>query len=126
VSCLVAIAAAGLLVVAGGSGLAVWVGTALFGLGVAPQYATMLTYAEAHLPITGAATAWFVGASSVGGLLLPWVIGQLIDARGPAAMPVAVLLAAVATFAWYLLVERLLHHRRTAAPVLPAAPPGPG
>lgn len=123
-ACSLAVAAAVVLVLAGGQGVAVWLGTVLFGLGVAPQYATMLTYAEAHLPITGAATAWFVGASSIGGLLLPWLIGQMIDAQGAAAMPAAVLGATIATLAWYLLVERLLHERRATSP--PAGVTGAG
>ncbi len=107
------VAAAALLVVVGGGSL-VWLGTALLGLGVAPQFATMMAFAERHLAITGAATSWFIGAAAVGSFGLPWLIGQLFDRTGPSAMPMVVLCGAVATLAWFLFVARLLTHRNPA------------
>jgi FHS family Na+ dependent glucose MFS transporter 1 len=105
-----AVAAAALLVAAGGGPL-VWLGTALLGLGVAPQFASMIAFAERHLAITGSATSWFIGAAAVGSFCLPWLIGQLFDRTGPSAMPVVVLCSAVATLVWFLFVARLLTQR---------------
>jgi hypothetical protein len=60
-ACTLTVAAAALLVAAGGGQL-VWVGTALLGIGLAPQFATMIAFAERHVAITGTATSWFIGA----------------------------------------------------------------
>lgn len=113
-SCVLAVVASGLLVVADGAAAAVWVGTVLFGFGTAPQFATMITFAERHFPLTGSATSWFMGAAGLGGLALPWIIGQLLDRSGAAAMPRAVLVAAVLTLAWLGLVRMVLTRRAAA------------
>lgn len=114
-SCVLAVGAAGLLVVADGAAAAVWLGTVLFGFGTAPQFATMIAFAERHFPLTGSATSWFMGAAGLGGLALPWLIGQLLDRRGAVAMPRAVLVAAVLTVAWLGLVRVVLTRRVAAA-----------
>jgi fucose permease len=82
---------------------------------VAPQFATMIAFAERHMAITGAATSWFIGAAAVGGFGLPWMIGQLFDRTGASAMPVVVFAGAIATLIWFLVVARLLTHRAPAS-----------
>ena len=104
----------GLLVVVGGGEL-VWVGTALLGIGLAPQFATMIAFAERHVAITGAATSWFIGAVAIGGFAPPWLIGQLFDRTGSSALPAAVLCSATATLGWSIVVARLFA-RRSAVP----------
>lgn len=119
------VAAAALLVVAGGAPVPVWIGTALFGLAVSPQFATMIAFAERHMPITGAATSWFIGSAAVGGLVLPWLIGQLFAGVGAQAMPVVELIVGVLVLAWLAVLRRLLGARPTpAGPVVVAAAPG--
>jgi fucose permease len=113
-SCVLAAVAALLLVVADGAPIPVWIGTVLFGLGTAPQFATMIAFAERHFPLTGSATSWFLGAAGLGSLALPWLIGQLLDRSGASAMPKAVFVAAVITVAW-LAVVRVVLTRRAAA-----------
>ncbi len=103
------VAAALVLVVANGGKVGVWIGTAAFGFSVAPQFPTMVAFAEEHLSLTGTATSWFMGAAAIGGLTSPWLIGQLFDHVGPKAMPATVLAAAVATLSWLLYVRRCLH-----------------
>ena len=105
------VAAALVLVVANGGALGVWIGTAAFGFSVAPQFPTMVAFAEEHLSLTGTATSWFMGAAAIGGLTFPWLIGQLFDHVGPKAMPATVLAAAVATLGWLLFVRRCLRGR---------------
>ena len=86
----------------------VWAGTVLFGLAIAPLYPTMLAYVGDHFPLTGAATSWFVAGSAIGGLTLPWMIGQLFDHLGPGAMPVTVLVATVLCMSWILVIRGTL------------------
>ena len=107
-SCIVSVLAAAAFVAARGSGPLVWVATVVFAAGLAPQFATMLSFASEHLPLTGSATSWFLAASAIGGLTVPWIIGQLFSAVGPGTMPVVVLAGAVAILAWVILLDRAL------------------
>ena len=110
-SCVLAAIAALVLVIADGAAAPVWIGTVLFGLGTAPQFATMIAFAERHFPLTGEATSWFLGAAAAGTLAMPWLIGQLLDAHGAHAMPWAVFVAAIVTTAWFGVVRRVLAQR---------------
>jgi MFS transporter, FHS family, Na+ dependent glucose transporter 1 len=91
-----------------GSGVAVWIATVLFALGLAPQFASMLAFASEHLPLTGSATSWFMVAASIGGLTLPWLIGQLLSASGSGALPAVVVVASFATLGWLVVLDRVL------------------
>jgi MFS transporter, FHS family, Na+ dependent glucose transporter 1 len=106
-SCTLAVVAAGGLVLADGRSTLVWVGTFVFGLGVAPQFPTMISFADAHLRLTATDTSWFIGAAALGGLVLPWVIGQLIGGSGAGAMPLIVFIAAGMTLASFIAVRRI-------------------
>ncbi|HEY4332494.1 MAG TPA: MFS transporter [Ilumatobacteraceae bacterium] len=107
-ACLVA------MIVANGSPGGVWVTTGLIGLTMAPQYATMVAYAEHNISLSGRATSWFVSSSALGGLALPYLIGQLLDGSSR-AMPVAVLVAAVACTAWVAVVRKTLVRARAGS-----------
>lgn len=102
-----ALFASGLLLYAGGTGThpaILWLATALFGLAIAPQFPTMLAWAEANLTFTASATSWFIAASAIGGLLVPWTIGQLLEAHGGLALPTVVLALSAALAAWFALM----------------------
>jgi fucose permease len=107
-SCVLTTLAAIALVVAHGRGAPVWGATVLLALGLSPQFASMLAFANEHLPLTGSATSWFLGAAAIGGLTVPWLIGQLFSASGSGALPAVVLIGAVATLAWVLVLDRVL------------------
>lgn len=110
------------MAIADGSPPFVWGCTALIGVTIAPQFATMIAYAEAHIALSGRATAYFVGAAGFGGLLLPWLIGQLLEGS-TGAMPIAVFVGAVALTSWVAVVRRaLLHHRGAPMPALALSP----
>jgi fucose permease len=74
-----------------------WVVTFVLALSVAPQYASMMAFAESHLALSGKNTAAIIGASGFGGLLLPWLLGQLFDAVGPRALPLTTFAMALVT-----------------------------
>jgi hypothetical protein len=69
--------------------------------------------------VSGRATSWFVSASGIGGLALPFLIGQLLDGSS-GAMPIAVGCAAAAATGWLLVVRRAL--RRGGAAIRAAVP----
>jgi len=62
-----------------------WIGTLLLGLSMASIFPTALTLAEKRLHISGKITSWFFIGASLGGMVLPWVIGQVFDPLGPTA-----------------------------------------
>jgi fucose permease len=43
----------------------------------------MISFAGRHIVITGRITGWFFMMSSLGGMFLPWLIGQFFESIGP-------------------------------------------
>ncbi|MBI4671482.1 MAG: MFS transporter [Chloroflexi bacterium] len=68
------------------SNVALWLGTALFGIGIASAFPTLITFAGRHIVITGAVTGWFFVGASLGGMIVPWLIGQVFETAGPTVM----------------------------------------
>ncbi len=67
------------------SPLALWIGTCGLGLFMASIFPTGLAFAESQLRLTGTITGWFLVGSGAGGMILPWLIGQLFVRLGPLA-----------------------------------------
>lgn len=65
------------------STLVAWVGTLGVGASIASIFPTMISMAERRLAITGRVTGWFFVGASIGGMSLPWLIGQLFESIGP-------------------------------------------
>ena len=78
-----ALASLGIIAFAGGWSAAVWVGTVGFGMSIASIFASCINYAEERIPITSHVTALFIVGGSIGSMLLPWLVGQLFESRGP-------------------------------------------
>ena len=58
---------------------------------MASVFPTILMLAGERMRITGTMTGWFLAGASVGGMFLPWGIGQAFVGIGAGAMPVLVL-----------------------------------
>lgn len=108
-SSVLAVVAALLLTIGDSAPAMVWISTGLFGVGVAAQFPMMVSFADNHLHLSGSDTAWFVAGAGAGGLVMPWVIGQIFDIHGATAMPLTVLVFTVATLGWFALTARSLH-----------------
>ncbi|MEO7442900.1 MAG: MFS transporter, partial [Acidimicrobiales bacterium] len=80
------------LAVAFGSPVLVWPATVVFGLGIGPQYATMLAFADRRIALSGRATSWIVAGSALGGIVVPYAFGLVLDRAGATALPFAALL----------------------------------
>jgi fucose permease len=90
-----------------------WVVTGLFAVSIAPQYASMMAFAESHLALSGKNTSAIVAASGVGGLVMPWLLGQLFDAIGPEALPpVMVVMAALTSLVAWVAGRAVLRDQR--------------
>jgi FHS family Na+ dependent glucose MFS transporter 1 len=95
------------MVLAPGTTAVVWLATAAIGLFVGPLVANTFMVAGEIMEITGRVTGILMVFLSLGGLSLPWIIGQLFEAAGPGVMPLAVLTAVVAALPVYALMRRL-------------------
>ena len=98
-------------VITAGPGIGLWVVMFVIGLVIAPQFASMIAFAEEHLTLSGAATAAFIASAGLGALLIPWLLGVLFDAKGADVLPPVVLVsscmaAATAGLAGWLVLRR--------------------
>jgi fucose permease len=76
----------GLILLFQGSVTLLWIGTILFGISQASIFPTFLTLAEERMHITGTITGLFLVGAGMGGMILPWLIGQAFVQIGPVAM----------------------------------------
>ncbi len=106
----VTVAASGavMLLLANHSGPLVFVGVALVGAGVAPQFPTMLLYAERRVHLTGQSMSVFLAAAGLGAASIPWLMGQVIDRRGSTSLPTLGLGEMILTMAATVLVASVL------------------
>ncbi len=71
------------------SSVALWAGTILLGLSIASIFATAMAFAEHRLRLTGVLIGWILVGGGIGGMIFPWLIGQLFERLGPRiTMPV--------------------------------------
>jgi fucose permease len=103
-----AVGSSAVLVAVHGGNIGLWIVTFVFGVSVAPQFASMIGYAEAHLALSGAATSAFIAAAGLGGLVMPWSLGQLFAAHGPGVLPPVTFGACLATVAAGLWVRHIV------------------
>ena len=70
--------------------VALWAGALGMGLCTGPVFATVMVLAGRHITLSGRITGWIFVGSSLGGMFLPWLIGQLFVPAGPGSLLVAV------------------------------------
>lgn len=88
---------------------AVWIGTLALGVCIASIFPTTLTFAERRMEITGKASSWFFVGAGAGGMVLPWLIGQLFENLGPTITMYTILadlILAGCVFIWMMLTTR--------------------
>jgi len=84
IGCLIAL---GLIIAGSQSQEVLWIGTILLGLFMASVFPTIMTLADNRLHLSGEITGWFLIGAGLGGMFLPWVIGQAFSTIGPYVMP---------------------------------------
>jgi FHS family Na+ dependent glucose MFS transporter 1 len=83
------------------SSTGLWLGTMLTGVSMASVFPTLLTFAERRIVINGTVNTWFFAGSGLGGMLVPWGIGQVFESAGPQSTMLIILgvvLAGLAIF----------------------------
>jgi MFS transporter, FHS family, glucose/mannose:H+ symporter len=78
----------------------------LTGLALGPVFPTVLAWLASSAPGSRRSTAMVFAGAQVGGLVLPVVIGRLVDAGTPAVIPSAVLVVALTCLAATLLLTQ--------------------
>lgn len=74
-----------------------WAGSIGTGLFMASIFPTILNDAQSRMEMTSKTTSWFFVGASLGGMILPWLIGQLIGPQGPLSAMIIVLFAVIAS-----------------------------
>ncbi|MGD8403128.1 MAG: MFS transporter [Anaerolineales bacterium] len=87
------LASLGVIMLWGDSTLALWAGSIGLGLFMASVFPTTLVLAGERMNVTGSMTGWFLVGGGIGGMTLPWVIGQAFVGIGAGAMPVLISIA---------------------------------
>ncbi len=81
-----------LILIGRDSAAALWVGSIALGFSMASIFPTTMILAGESLRVTGTVTSWFLVGSSLGGMLLPWLIGQAFTSIGLNAMMIILLI----------------------------------
>jgi FHS family Na+ dependent glucose MFS transporter 1 len=87
-------ASVGLILLFQDSVTVLWIGSILLGISLASIFPTFLTLAEERMHITGSMTGWFLVGAGLGGMLMPWLIGQAFTQIGPGSM-ITIVLASI-------------------------------
>lgn len=88
-----------------GSSTTLWIGTILLGIFLAPIFPALLALSDERMHVTGSMAGWFLVGGSIGGMLIPWGIGQAVVQFGAGAMTgiiLACLLANLITLAVFI------------------------
>jgi len=111
------IASLALLIAVPDSIPALWVGTIGFGFFVASMIPSSFNLAVRRMPITSQVSSVFLVGGSLGGMTLPWLVGQLIGPQGP--LSVVYVTGAAMVVAW-LVFELIV--RQNSRPGVSEAP----
>ena len=104
----------GLILLFRNSSLMLWVGTILFGISQASIFPTFLNLAEERMHITGTVTGWFLVGAGLGGMVLPWLIGQAFVRIGPGAMMGMIFINVILNLLMLFFFTRVSRPARTA------------
>ncbi len=104
------LASVGLILLFPGSPLVIWIGTIGAGLSMASVFPTTLLLAGNRMTITGTNTGWFFVGSSLGGVVLPRLIGQLFEAISPRMTMVTIMVDLIILIVFFTAL--VLHNAR--------------
>src|SRR5687767_26324 len=85
----------GLILLFPQSSFVLWLGTILFGISQASIFPTFLTLAEERMHVTGTIAGLFLVGAGIGGMILPWLIGQAFVQVGASAMMAMILVGII-------------------------------
>lgn len=101
------LASLGLILLFRDSAAILWVGSILLGISFASIFPTFLTLSEERMHVTGTMAGWFLVGASLGGMFLPWGIGEAFVSIGAGAMISIVFIAVVLNLLALVLFTRI-------------------
>jgi len=116
----VAMLGIGLILLWSGSSTVLWIGSVLTGFGMASIIPVILSLAERRMVITGRVTSFFFAGGSVGGMILPWLIGQFFEPLGPSVAMWGILLSLATATAVLLVILKTTPVRAAPVHALPS------
>lgn len=93
---------------------ALWTGTIGFGFFIASIFPTMITFAGSRMTVTGKVTGYFFLGATLGGMILPWVIGQFFETVSPSIMTWTITASITLAIFTALAISRMFSTRSTA------------
>jgi len=87
-------------------GIGLWICVAALGLSLAAVFPQAFAFANHALRLTGRRTAWMLVASSLGGMVIPWIAGQLLESVSVHSVPILVSIVMALALIAFLRVER--------------------
>ena len=96
--------------------IVIWLGTILFGLSIAPLFASTMSMAGQRMHISGRIGSLFNVGISFGFLAIPWVVGQFFESAGPQILFIIVLLTLLTGLVFFLLLLRSDRQNNTLPP----------
>ena len=99
------------------SSIALWISAVGVGLSIATLFPSSLTFIGERLSLSGSTTGYLLVGGSLGGMSLPWVIGQLFEPVGPRSAMVVIAIALVAALLVFVLLLRYLNQKCMASPI---------
>lgn len=86
---------------------AVLVTSAAFGFALASIYPTTMSLSGRLMTLSGKVTGWFSIGSNIGGMIIPWLIGQFFESSGPQSMTVILLVDMLAALGVLALLRKM-------------------
>jgi FHS family Na+ dependent glucose MFS transporter 1 len=83
----------------------IWVTTILMGLFIASVFPSTIAHANQYLSMTGKVTGLLFVGGNAGTMIIPWILGQIFAQWGGSAVPIAILLDLLLTFALLILLS---------------------
>jgi MFS transporter, FHS family, Na+ dependent glucose transporter 1 len=84
--------------------VSIWIGTVLVGLSIASVFPTLISFAEHRMALSGKITSYFFVGASLGGMTIPWLIGQLFEAIGPRYTMITLLVDVLLTIGLFVVL----------------------
>jgi fucose permease len=73
---------------------------------MASIFPTTLNLAERRKALSGSINAWFFVGAALGGMILPWLIGQFFEGLGPTVVMYAILADLLLALACFVFLVR--------------------
>jgi len=90
-----------------------WVGTIVFGLSMASLFPTWMTFADRRMKIDGKINGLFFAGTALGGMVFPWLSGQMFDIHGPRAAILVILITLLVAAGIFGAMTRIRQRQKT-------------